>query len=482
MYFVTKDGVGPFKRKYLAKQQGSKIIKLKNFKNGDTISLDGINPVSTAKITFSADASDNYVIFENEREFSVRAKSFEAYPYGYVFTALQNLKGYVAQNGNIFNPVQDNKNTMEAEVITNITINDKVMVYEKAIQGVIGFFYTVADATTGLEILPDQYANFSFGDKKTGLPNKVLILKNKDGLQTIVNSNFTILGDKVKKYQTAGDTLYILSETQNNANGHKSILEAFPMSRILDANPTLKFMEYDVEDFDATDKNLITYKNDSTQIYQVAQSAITPGFSIPGIVKRISPLDKPGIYFQTANGKNALITETGEKIKNPDLNGLQTIKSKKGLPYIAEVKKQDGSIKQGMFNTQDMSTIVYPNFHKIAFLRTNKQESDKQDDKALFVATVGDTFLVGQIEKTENGSCPPPKILIKPNNYFKPQLTPDDDKTIIAEDSNGQTEIISFYKQEKTGDYSYTTNDEVRYSSEKAGYDFPKPDVQFVEE
>lgn len=464
MYYTKQKGFGPFKRWALMEQVTPRHKPQEvSLTRGMLWLEDASRPISSATVKID---ENGYIIFEGTGKTSVKAKTFDTYENGIVFQTEKGTQGYVARNGNFINPVQKGHAYINGSTITGVDVYGKVVVYQKVANDSNEIFYTVGDALSGLEVFPGRYASYKFGDRSLGIPGKVLILDNNDGTKTVANTRFAVFSDKVTKYDTRDQMLYLLSDTPNDRNGHKTVLEAYPISDASSNIPTLKFMEFDVVDFDASFRELITYKPDSSSVYtSTPGGSIKPKFTKPGVVKNIAPMfSDHDVYIQTEGKKQTVLLEDGQECTNQELVGIKDIKEGYGFAYIAQVETKNG-VKEGMFRHTDMSTLLPPVYDQIRFFGEN-----------LFVGTYGETFLVGKVEEYKKDAYLPPETLLGVNNYFKPQLT-NRDGVLYAEDSVGLPMVIDFNGR----DNKPIIENVVSQASKELGIPLPEKEIEFVE-
>ncbi len=464
MYYTKQKGFGPFKRWALMEKVTPRHKEQEiRIKTGLIFTEDGRRPISSANVTID---KDGFIVFEGTGKTSVRAKSFEAYSHGFVFQTPEGTQGYVARNGNVVNPVQKGHTHRDGATITNVDVFGKVIVYQKVSNKDNSIYYTLGDALSGLEVLPGHYTSYSFGKREEGIPGKIIILGNQDGTQTIANDKFAVLSDSATKIQKCDEALYILSNTPNGR--FKTVLEAYPISTATTHNPTLKFLENGVIDFDTSFRELITYNGKTSSVYDVsplAESNMYPKFTKDGVIKNISPIFcGTDIYMQEHDGKKTLLLENGEECKNPELEGFKAIKERYGHSFVVEVDTKKGT-KEGLVRSGDLSTLLPPVYDQIRFFGEN-----------MFVGTYNDTFLVGKLEEYKKDTYLPPETLLGVNNYFKPQLT-NREGVLYAEDSVGMPMVIDFNGR----DNKPVAENVVNQASKELGIPLPEKEIEYVE-
>ncbi len=434
-------------------------------KDGFIYTENGARPISSAKISITP---DGYIVFNGTTKTSVKARTFEAFSRGFVFTTDDKTEGYVASNGNVVNPVA------EGEVITGVDVYDayNMVVYKKEDTNTGKTYYTLGNTLGGGEY-PQWYrfTSFETGKKSNGLPRSIFILGNQDGTKAVINvnnfaeDNYTVLSDSAVKVEKSDQILYILSTTRKHT-GHESVLEGFDVATITAPHPKLKFMEYDVRDFDISYRELITQKDKTSTVYDVAPhsegEAVRPRFTVDGTIKNVAPIfGDNDVYIQTNDGKNTLLREDGTACTNPELEGIKSIHDRYGFAYIIDVETKDG-VKQGLFRTGDLSTL-FPPCDKIRFFG-DRLSKEPTETESLFVATHGDTFAVGKLEQYKSDAYLPPEILVGFNRYFKPQLTSEDCK-LYVQDSYGMDGVLDCSAKNKPAVFT----EMVAYASNELG-------------
>jgi|GEM_PF-2912254 len=475
MYYTKQKGFGPFKRWALMEKvtprHKEEEVKLRN---GFLYTEGGKRPISSAQITID---KDGFIVFEGTGRTSVRAKSFEAYSNGYVFRTDEGTQGYVARNGNVVNPVQKGYTYKDGATITGVEVSGKMLVFQKvANDGNI--FYTVGDALSGLEVFPGKYTSYSFGDREEGIPGKFIILGNKDGTKTIVNHAWAMLGENITKYAKCDETLYLLSNTPKNPNGHKTVLEGYPIATATTGTPTLKFLQYGVTEFDIDYRELITYDGKHSTVYDVSpyeKGTIVPRFTREGKVRNIAPMfDEHDFYMLEKDGERTVLLEDGTPCNNPELKGLKAIGERHGFAYVIDVETKDG-LKHGVVRTKDLSTLLPPQYDRVKFLGRD------EDEEKLCLATVGQTFRVNKfIPACVSGqeTLYTSETLVPLNQYEKPQLIKNEPYKLYVSDSVDDCMVLDMSGE---GNRPVACNAAV-YASKQLGIPLPTKDVEFVKD
>lgn len=474
MYYTKQVGFGPFKKWVLMEKVSPRHKETRvPLKDGFIYTENGARPISSAKISITP---DGYIVFNGTTKSSVKARTFEAFSRGFVFTTDDKTEGYVASNGNVVNPVA------KGEIITGVDVYDSLstIVYKKQNTTTGETFYTLGSTLGGGEYQQwGKYTSFEVGKKSNGLPRSMFILGNQDGTKAVINvipsdqdktrqlfnDNFVVLADSAIKVEKSDQILYILSTTRRHT-GHESVLEGFDITSITSPHPRLKFMEYDVRDFDISFRELITHNDKTSTVYDVLPhsegEAVRPRFTVDGTIKNVAPMfGDNDVYIQTNDGKNTLLREDGTACTNPELEGIKSIHDRYGFAYIIDVETKDG-VKQGLFRTGDLSTL-FPPCDKIRFFG-DRLSKEPTETESLFVATHGDTFAVGKLEQYKSDAYLPPEILVGFNRYFKPQLTSEDCK-LYVQDSYGIDGVLDCSAKNKPAVFT----EMVAYASNELG-------------
>ena len=464
MYYTKKKGVGPFAHWVLVEKVTPKHKEEEvQLQDGLLMNAEG-NPVSGA--TISIDKKGVMTIKGNGKTVS-GVTHFEAWDDCFVFFNNEGKRGFASKSGNIILPSD------KSSSITEIDVSTKLSVVKHLDKKSGKEYFTVVDNIFGLDLTPEKYTSYSFGDKDQHIPSSLLFLEKQNQTKAIVTEAGTFLTDSCLRYEKSSEHLFVLSYVHGD-DQHKTVFEAYSPEAFTAFEPKIKHLEHDVQSFSTRYRELSTYNGKSTSVYTVAPYTTSPfnlKFTKHGKVRNIAPYyEDHSVYIQEVGDKKTILLNDGTPCSNHEIKDLTRIATKDAFSYVVEVDSFRGP-RQGLVRKDDLSTLLSPKYDRVCYFGDNEKAN-------LCAAIYGDTFAAYKLEMCTSTKYLPPMEILPMNQYFNPQLTKEDGK-LYADDSYGSPVVVDFTQR----DNAPVVESVADYGREKLG--LPKSadmkEVEFVE-